>query len=274
VARAEIAARLTEEKRKGALADLVAQVEDAVAEGSNFTEAAALAKLPVSETPLMTATGTARGNPAFRLPPDLAPALRSGFELAQDDDPVVEALVNETGYVLVAPSRIVPAAPAPLATVRAQVAEDWTNQQASDRARAAASAIAAKAARGVPLATAVAQAGASLPPVRQIGARRLDMSQMGVNVPPAVRMLFTLGSGKSRLVADPQQRGFSVVKVNRIVPGNALIQPALIGRVQNDFQEALVDEYGREFLAAIRQSLGVKRNEEAISAAKKRITGN
>ena len=273
-ARAEIAARLTEEKRKGALDDLVAQVEDAIADGSNFTEAAALGKLAVSETPLITATGAARGNPAFRLPPELAPALRSGFELAEDDEPVVETLANASGYVLVEPTRIVAAAPAPLGTVRAQVAEDWINQQASDRARAAASAIAAKASRGVPLSKAIAEAGTPLPATRQIGARRIDMSQMGADVPAAVRMLFTLGAGKSRLVADPQQRGFSVVKVNRIVPGNALLQPGLIGRVQNDFQEAVVDEYARQFVGAIRQSLGVKRNEDAIAAARKRLSGS
>ena len=49
---------------------------------------------------------------------------------------------------------------------------------------------------------------------------------MGAKVPPPVRMLFTLGPGKSRMVADPQGRGFFVVKVNKIVPGNALLQPA------------------------------------------------
>jgi peptidyl-prolyl cis-trans isomerase D len=98
------------------------------------------------------------------------------------------------------------------------------------------------------------------------------MSQMGVNVPASVRMLFTLGQGKSRLVAEPQARGFSVVKVNRIVPGNALSQPALIGRVQNDFQSALADEYTRQFLNAVRQAAGVKRNEEAIAATRKRIS--
>jgi len=253
---------------------LVAKVEDALAQGSNYAEAAALGQLAASETPLITAAGAARGDPSFRLPPELAPALRSGFELAQDDEPVVEALANGSGYALVAPSRIVAAAPAPLPAIRAEVAEGWISQQASDRARAAANSIAARASRGVPLGQAVAQAGAPLPPVRQIGARRLDMAQMGNTVPAAVRMLFTLGSGKSRLVADPQQRGFSVVKVNRIVPGNALIQPALIGRVQNDFQEAVVDEYARQFLVAIRQSLGVKRNEGAIAAARKRNSGS
>src|SRR5688572_6489007 len=97
-ARSEIAAKLTSEKRKEALTDLVTKIEDAIAEGSNFTEAAAQAKLPVSETPLIIANGSERGNPSFKLPAEYAPALRTGFELAQDDEPVVEALANAEGY--------------------------------------------------------------------------------------------------------------------------------------------------------------------------------
>jgi len=273
-ARSEIAAKLTADMRKEALTDLVAKVEDAIAAGSNFTEAAAQSKLPVTETPLITASGVARDNPGFRFPAELAPALKGGFELTQDDDPVVETLANDAGYVLVAPARIVAAAPAPLASIRARVAEDWLNQQAAERARTVASAIAAKAARGVPLAKAVAEAGVSLPPVRPVGARRLDLSQLGDNVPAAIRMLFTLGAGKSRMVPDPQQRGFSIVKVNSIVPGNAMTQPLLISRVQSEFQQAISEEYARAFLAAVRDAVGVRRNEGAIAAAKKRISGS
>lgn len=273
-ARSEIAAKLTADKRKEALTDLVTKVEDAIAGGSNFTEAVAQSKLPVTETPLITASGVARDNPGFRFPAELAPALKGGFEMTQDDDPVVETLANDAGYVLVAPARIVAAAPAPIASIRARVAEDWINQQASERARTVASVIAAKVARNVPMAKAVAEAGVSLPPVRPVGARRLDLSQLGNNVPAAIRMLFTLGAGKSRMVPDPQQRGFSIVKVNSIVPGNAMTQPLLIGRVQSEFQQAVSEEYAREFLAAVREAVGVRRNEGAIAAAKKRISGS
>jgi peptidyl-prolyl cis-trans isomerase D len=273
-ARSEIAAKLTADKRKEALTDLVAKIEDAIAGGSNYAEAAALAKLQVSETPLITAAGAARDNPTFHFPTELAAALRSGFDLTPDDDPVVEALPGDAGYVLVAPARIVAAAPAPLASIRSQVAEDWINQQAANRARAVASAIAAKAALGVPLAKAVAEAGIALPPVRPVAARRLDLSQLGDKVPAAIRMLFSLGAGKSRMVADPQQRGYSIVKVNRIIPGNALTQPALIGRVQSEFQQAVSEEYARQFLAAVREAVGVRRNESAIAATRKRISGS
>ncbi len=272
-ARSEIVSRLTADKRKNALADLVASVEDAVAAGSNFGEAAAVGKLQVISTPLITATGAARANPDFRFPAQYAPALRTGFEMEADDEPVVEPLADESGYVMVAPDRVVPATPAPLASIRETVAADWTNRQATQRAQAAAAAIAAKAARGVALADAVRQAGVALPPVQQVAGRRLDLSQMGDKVPASLRMLFVLGEGKSRMVADPTSGGFSVVKTTRIVPGNALSQPALIGRVQSDFQAALAEEYAQQFLTSIRASLKVKRNEAAIAASRKRIIG-
>ena len=259
-ARAEIAARLTDEKRKGALADLVARVEDALADGSNFAEAAALGKLTVSETPLITATGAARDNPSFRLPPELAPALRSGFELTADDEPVVETLADGQGYVLVAPARIVPASPAPLATIRAprrRATGSSSRRPTGPRPRPALS----------PPRHLAACPWRARWPKPELHCRRSAKSARGASrcrkwAPTCrrrCRMLFTLGAGRSRLVADPQQRGFSIVKVNRIVPGNALNQPTLIGRVQNDFQQAVEDEYARQFLSAIRGSVGVQR---------------
>ena len=46
-ARAEIAPKITADKRKGAIEELVGKVQDAVDNGSNFTEVAAQAKLTV-----------------------------------------------------------------------------------------------------------------------------------------------------------------------------------------------------------------------------------
>src|SRR5947209_2334293 len=74
-ARPEIAAKLNADKRKGAIEDLEANVEDAIGKGSNFTEAAAAAKLPVTTTPLITASGTSRTDASYKSPPELAPAL-------------------------------------------------------------------------------------------------------------------------------------------------------------------------------------------------------
>lgn len=270
-ARGEILAALAVEKRKDALADIVARVEDLIADGASLPEAAAAARLKVTETPLLTAAGTSRTDPGFKLAPELAVALRGGFDLTADDDPVVEELPGGKGFVLVGLGRLVPAAPAPLAEIRERVAADWVQKKASDLARASAAGIAAKVARGMPLATAVQQAGKGAIAPRPITARRLQIAQAKADVAAPIKMLFSLSQGQSRMVADPQGRGFYVVRNVKIVPGNAGTNPALIGQVQIAFQQSLGQELAAQFLAAVRSDVGVERNEEAIAAARKRL---
>jgi len=270
-ARADIAPRLTEEKRKNAIADIVNKIEDAIADDSNFQEAAAAAGLKVEQTPLVTSNGTSRADPKFQLPKELAPILQRGFELQPDEDPEVVQFTGTEENALVAPAQIVAAAPAPLASIKDQVARDWVQQQASNRAKAVANAIFAKAARGMPLAQAVKEAGANLPAPRPVAARRLDISQAQGQVPAPIQMLFNLTQGKSRVVADAASGSFAVVKLNKVIPGNAALQPGLISQVQRDFQQATAVEYARQFMAAVRKQVGVKRDDEAIAEAKKRI---
>jgi peptidyl-prolyl cis-trans isomerase D len=270
----EIAAKLNADKRKAAVEDMVDKIQDAVDNGNNFTEAAASAKLPVTTTPLITAAGTSRGDANFHLSPDLAPALKTGFEIAPNDPPEIVSLQGDKGYVLVSPGQVVPAAPAPLASIRDQVATDWTNDQAFQHARATATAIAAKAAKGMALDQAMKESGVALPPVHPLAARRIQMAQANGQVPAPLKLLFTLGQGKSQAVADPGGRGFYIVKVTKIVPGNATLQPGLIAQMRTELQEAVTEDYARQFINAVRADMKAKRNESAIQAEKARITSS
>ena len=81
-------------------------------------------------------------------------------------------------------------------------------------------------------------------------------------------MLFSLGEGNSRMVADPQQRGFYIVHNIKITPGNAGANPGLISQVQ----EAMSQELAEQFLTAVRKDVGVSRDDKAIAAAKVRLT--
>jgi peptidyl-prolyl cis-trans isomerase D len=271
--RDEIAAKITADKSKEALTDLVTKIEDSIADGASFAEAIRAAGIAGTRTPPITAGGVARTQPDYKLPPELAPAIRSGFELGEGDEPVIETLTGDAGYALVGVEDIVPAAPAPLASIRDQVAADWKARQASDRAKAAASAVAAKVARGTAMAEALAGAPVKLPPPEKIAKRRLELSAFQGKVPPAMGMMFSLAEGRSRMIADPQGRGFVIVKVTRIVPGNATLQPGLISRMQTEFQEATSREYGEQMARAITAAVGVKRNDSEIQAARQRIVG-
>ena len=272
-ARGEIAAKLAADKKKTGLADLVNKVQDAIDDGESFAGVVAKNRLAVTETPLVTAQGKALADPQYKLPPELAGALKSGFELAPDDKPVVETLPNDSGFALVALGRQVAAAPAPLAEVRDAVTSAWVAQQATLRARAAAQAIAAKVAGGAPMAQAIAAAGVKLPPPTPLRARRLQLEQAPPALLPPLKMLFSLAQGKSRMVAMPAANAFAVVRAVKIVPGNAMTQPALIGRVQSEFQQGASEEYAQQFLMAVAASVGVKRNQGAIAASKQRLTG-
>jgi peptidyl-prolyl cis-trans isomerase D len=270
-ARDEIAAKLNAEKRKAAIEDIVDKVQDAVDNGSNFTEAAAAAKLPVTTTPLITANGTSRTDANFKLPPDLAPALKSGFEIAPNDPPEIVSLGADKGNVLVSPSQVVPASPAPLASIHDQVASDWINDQARQRAQAAADAIAAKASSGTSLDQAVKQSSVALPAVQPIAARRIQIATANGQVPVPLKLLFSLGSGKSKALPDPGGRGFYVIKVNKIVPGNATMAPGLIAQMQGELRRSLSEDYAAQFMSAVRAQMNLKRNESAIQAEKARI---
>jgi len=269
-AKAEIATKLNEEKRKGALEDLTTKIQDAIDGGSNFTEAVAIGKLQVVATPLVTADGTSRVDASYRLPAEYAPALKAAFGIAPNDEPEVVPLPGKSGYVITAPEQVVAAAPAPLASIRDRVAADWTMAEGLARAKKAAETIAAKGSQGMSLADAIKQLGVALP-VQPMKARRIQVAQANPQIAPALATLFSLQTGKAKMVPDTQRRGFFVVKVNRALQVNALAAMSLVGRMRADIQQQLSDDYTRQFVNAIRADLKVRKNDKAIEEYRKRL---
>jgi peptidyl-prolyl cis-trans isomerase D len=273
-ARSEIATKLTADKRKSAIEDLVNNLQNAVDEGSNFSEATAAAKLPVTTTPLLVANGSSRVEPGYKFPAELAPALKTGFDVAPNDPPEIVSLPDDKGYAMVSAGEVHPAAPAPIAAVHDRVATDWINAKAMDRARAVAVQVEAKVERGTPLAQALKESGAPLPPIHPLAARRIQIASAQGTIPEPLKVLFTLGEGKSRMFPDPQGRGYFIVRVNKIVPGNSTLQPGLIGQMQSELQEGVSGDYARQFLAAIRAQMKAERNASAIQAVKTRLANS
>jgi peptidyl-prolyl cis-trans isomerase D len=65
-----------------------------------------------------------------------------------------------------------------------------------------------------------------------------------------------------------------VVRAGSITPGNAATQPGLITQVQASFQETKAQELAEQVVDAVRQDVGIKRNEKAIAAARARLTSS
>lgn len=276
-ARATVLADLKAAKRKAALVDMVTKVEDLIQDGASFAEATEEAGLKTVTTPAITATGRDLDAPDFRFPPELAGALRNGFQLFADDDPEVATLDDDAGFALVAVGDIVETAPAPLADIRAQVREDFIAREALNRARAIATEIRTAIDKGATgeaaLQAAREKSGLDLPELRRLQMRRIDLAQLRGEVPAPVQMMFNLAKGQSQLTGGAEGDGIYVVKVTDIERGDATTQPSLVTRTANDFRQLVGDELGEQFLMAIRKDVGVTRNDKAIAATRTRIVG-
>src|SRR5512139_2866713 len=272
--RDEIAAQIGQQKAQDALSDLSTKIEDAIANGASFEEVTRNNGMQISETPPVTATGTTPDAPAVQLAPEVRPLLKQGCEMGGDDDPIVQPIVPNQRYALVALGRIVPAAPPPLARIKDQVKADLVRMLSLERARALAQQISDKVNSGTPIRDAFGQAGVPLPAVQPVTARRLDIAQKGREVPPPLLMIFNLTKGKARILPAPNGAGFFVVRLDDIVPGNIDGAPGLVEATRGQFNQVVGDEYAEQFSHAVEREVKVKRNQESIAQMKQRLLAN
>jgi peptidyl-prolyl cis-trans isomerase D len=271
--RAEISAAVQQRKAADALAAIVARVEDRVSNGENVEEIARAEQLNLITTPSITSTGQSFGQP-FVVPPELQPLLTQAFEIeAENPEPVVETITPNQRYALIGIGAVTSAATPPLAQIRQAVRATLILQTASDRARAMAQGIADRINGGMAPAQAFAAAGATLPPTQAINVQRLEISRGGQQVPPPLLALFSLPQGRARILAAPNGQGWFVVHHAERTPGDASSQPQLIQTTRTEFNNSAAEEMAQQFARALEMRAGVTRNDEAIAAARRRLTG-
>jgi len=238
-------------QRFGTIAELVDALEDASASAAAPPPPLVRHVAPAAPPPSLTQQFFAEGE---QLEKAHATAAAQADDDNADDD-----------------NDLVPASPAPLASIAAQVTSDWINDQATKRAEAAAKQIAAKANGNVSVAEAMKSVGVALPPSRPIQARRIQIADAQGKVPAAMKILFTVGAGKASMAANPQGGGYFVVKTTKVTPGNALMSPGLIGQVQGELSQAASQDYADQFIADMKREMKAKRNQEAIEAFRARL---
>ena len=124
------------------------------------------------------------------------------------------------------------------------------------------------------MAEAISSAGVALPPVRPMNAKRIDLAQMQGKVPAPLALLFSMSSGGIKTLEAPGKQGWYVISLTKIIPGDASSRPDLVAAAQQQIGRSMGDEYITQFANAIKASLGVKRNADAIAALKKGLTSN
>lgn len=272
-AREEIAAELNKVKVDEALADFVAKLDDDINGGATFDDVAKSYSLSVLMTPPITAGGLAPEVAGFILPDPVKPLLRDAFRAEPGDDPQIASSANGTAYVLYHMDRVIPAAPRPLNIIVAQVQADAQVDRAAKAARRAAEAIVDSVDKGTPFAQALAQSSVKLPPARPASGRRIDIAQAGDKVPPPLALMFGMVEKRARILAAPGGAGWYVVYLDSIVAADPKAAQPLMAATSQQLGRVVSDEYVAQFASAIKKTVGVRKNEGAIAAFKRSLTG-
>lgn len=272
-ARPELVAELTKTKSATALGAVQEKIDGGITDGATFDEIVADAKLTAQATAPVTAQGidpTKPGQPD----PALAPILEAGFASEAGDAPQIVQTQADGTFALVATGDVTRAAPRPLAEIREQVVGQYLKDQAMKAARTIAQQILTKVNGGMPLNTAVAQSGARLPAPRPVTASRMQLSQLGAQVPPALSLMFSMAPKKARLTAAPDGEGWIVVYLDSIARGDASGDKAAITGVGRELGRISGNEYAEQFVEAVRRQVGVTKNGAAIGRLRGELAGS
>jgi peptidyl-prolyl cis-trans isomerase D len=266
----QVRAELTEEVAKRKLAALLADsrqaIEDAVGDGATFDEAVAKAKLTAVRSPALIANGTDPDNAAYQPDATVAAVIKAGFGFEQaGDEPQVIPVGQDGSFALVSLEKIVPAAPRPLAQITEKVTADYLLDQALAKARTAATAMLPKLQKGVPMAQALAEVGATKgAPPKPFDFKRSELR----GKENFIQMAFDMPAKTARLVEAPNRAGYYVVYVDTIQPGNLAGDPQgpqMLQSITQALGQVGAQEYERQFTASLVSALKVRRNEAAIA---------
>lgn len=271
--RTKLASDIAVQKEARAIADFVGEIEDAATGGATFDELVKKYGLTAETTPALNSAGIAIDTPSYAATPAVAAVLKPVFQALADDDPSVTALPENAGYVFWKLDRTIPAAPKPLAELRAQVVADVQNDKGATAAKVAADKIVAAVNTGTSLDVALKNAGVPLPAPAPAKASRLQLAQSQTAVPPPLALMFSLPEKRARALAMPARGGWFIVIADKVIPGDAKQAPGLIEATREQLAGVVGDEYVQQFAAAVRNQVGIKTNAAAIAKLKGTLRG-
>lgn len=269
----EITEQLRIEKRNAAFADLSARVEEEIDGGAPLSQMADELGVEITTAPALTADGRVYGNPQATMPPPLAGALNTAFQM-EEGEPQLAELVRGTTYLIFEVSDIAPSATAPLNEIKEQVTVAWRLSEGSRLAKAAAEKVIGALGKGKSLSSAIGDVGKPMPPVDQISMTRRDLTQFGAQMPPPLALMFSMAKGTSKKLEAANNLGWFIVDLNQIVVEDVASDDELVAPTKAQLESALADEYTEQLTMAMRAELGVERNESAIAAIRKQLVGD
>ncbi len=274
--RNEISTALAQAKRRAALVDFSAKLEDEFDKGGSLADVAKELGLTPVLTPPMTSDGQLYGA-VGKAPPELARVTSAAFAMERENQPQLAEIEAGRKFMVFDVTAITSSAPAPLGQIKGDVAFDIALEKGAAAAKTAIDKVLAAVRKGDDLSSAMAalgpQAGGNLPPVDQVDMGREQLAAKGQQVPAPLALLFNMAAGSVKSLQAPKNRGWYVVVLKSIVPGAIAANDPLLSKARQELSTFAGREYAEQLRHAIRAQVGVERNENAIRAVGTQLTG-
>lgn len=272
-AKPELTKELTDQKLGVIAQQLRDQIDDAITNRQTLDQIAASLKLTVQTTTPLTVNGT---DPTAATPvkpdPNQTAMYQIAFQSEAGDDAQLVPYGQDGSFAVAKLDKIIPAAPRPFAAVADQVKKDIVIDRQVKAARDVANGIIAKVNKGTPVAQAMAETGIKLDGTKPMAANRAQL--FASKQPPApLVLLFSKPKGSASLLEAPYKGGWFIIVVDTVEKGNAAGNAQLVDKMQGDLGASLGDEYRQQFARAVRDKVGVKKNDAAIAALRRDLLG-
>lgn len=269
-ARGEIVEKLTADKSLKLISEIDGKISTALDDGQNFDQITKANNLQSTTSPEITADGIEYGKGGQPvLPPQIVSQL---FLMGVDDDPAVIPLDPGKVFALVDVSRVIPAAPRPLAEIKDQVTKDLVAERQQAAAKKIADTVIAKVQKGMPLAQAAAESGVSVSQ-RTLTARRQDLQQRSADS-PALALMFSMAPKTAKRLEKPGNQGWSVVVLDKVEKTDLSKSPEILVLVERELLGLQGDEFQSQFADAARIDIGATYSNETVARIKRTMMGD
>jgi peptidyl-prolyl cis-trans isomerase D len=270
---AEIGRELTEQKRAELLGDLTAEIENEFDGGATIADMAKAQGLKVETSPKLLANGQNPANPDYRPIPEMARILPAAFQMDTDGSAQLVEIEEGKRFAMVAVADFDEAAPAPLAEIKQVVLQQWALAEGNKKAKAVAEQIRKAVTGGQALSAAIAAAGVNGAQVENVAGMRGDLNKPGQQVPPPLALMFAMKQGTAKALQASADRGWFVVHLTQVIPGDASGDLARLEANRAELQNLLSQEYAAQLIASAKKEIGVEKNAGAIKTLRDSLTG-
>lgn len=271
--RDEISQLLQDEARAEALLDLSERIERQVDGGASLSDVATEFDLEINTVQNVLADGRIYNSLGQGFNPQLRPLLSTAFQM-DESEPQLAELVPGTVYMIFDVEEIVESAAPPLAEVREEAVAAWRRSEGNKKAKEAADRILAAVRGGASVSDAMRAENPALNQVERIDIERRELFAERENrIPSALVIMFSMAQGSTKILEEQNKLGWFIIDLDEIRADPVEDDNPILDGAREQIATALTLEYSTQLAKAIREEIGVERNEEAITALRRTLMG-